>query len=754
MTPHAPFRRYPPRSLLLACLAVAAAAGTAAASPLAEVHSAATPARALELANALAADPQASRTGIDYLRGHLLEQIGKTAAAERAFSLAMQRSPELAGHARYRLARLQLAEHPEVAAGLAAPLLSHRSPPALRHQAAQLLLQALAAGGDCRLLESADLGSLSPGDRRALEVRRADCAASPARATLRQRLATLVADEPGDEAAREAAMRLAALGPRQPDLEIALAVGRAFQRHRRPDLAISFLAPLTSRLPEQLREQRDVEALQLLGLSQLARDQPEVAAATFARLAARVHRPEQRAEAFFHEGRARELGGDPAAALSRYVRAANQTPANVTTGPALLAACRLQWLRGDRAAAVHTLGILRSRAEWNGEAGRAALFFAASLLAAGEVGDAPTFLDTATATLGTLPEVVYWKGRADEARQRPDAAVGHYLRLARDATYHPLALDARARMARPPLLASAAALAATKRGSARGDDRRDAWLLLPAGDPGREPLRQMLYQRYARDPELAPWLRLAPVAPESWPLWQAPHPTAEDRLLALGGWGEVGLDTVLRHFPLRDVALSFTAAQRLAAAGDLPRAQILGGELMHRLGGRIPLALLPLPLRQLLLPRPWRPEVESAAARHGVDPALLWALMREGSSFDSKTLSPSGGRGLMVLDPRQAAPHAAAAGLTTVRPEDLFAPRHAIPIAAARLAELATAFPDRPALALAAYLSTPAQARAWSRRCTSSDPAEQLTKIGSDDVRAATARVLATAAAYRELYAP
>jgi soluble lytic murein transglycosylase len=412
------------------------------------------------------------------------------------------------------------------------------------------------------------------------------------------------------------------------------------------------------------------------------------------------------------------------------------------TAAALVAACRLQGRSGQPAAAAETLQLLRSRPEWRDAAGRAALFLAASQLARGEA-ETPGLLATAAAGLGTSPEVAYWSGRADEARQRPQAAVPHYLRLLRAAPYHPLARDARARLDAAPMRAAVSAASDAKRASGRGDDRLDAWLLLPAGDARREPLRQQLYQLFARDRDVAPWLRLAPVDPADWPLWRATLTTAEERLLALDGWHEVGLDTILRHFPLRDPALAFTAAQRLAAAGDLPRSLLIGGELTHRLGGRVPLQLLPLPLRQLLLPRPWQPAVDAASSRHGVEPALLWALMREGSGFDPEALPAVGGRGVMLLDPRQAERHAAAAGLATVRPEDLFQPRLAIPLAAARLAELQAAFPGRPRLALA---------RVWGRWCETDDPAELLTKIGSEDVRAAVARVLGTQAAYRELY--
>src|SRR6185436_9170736 len=145
-----PARRSLPSFLLLAlALPAAARAGV---EQLAEVHAATTPAEALLAADRLAGEPGAGEMGIDYLRGNLLELLGHPAEAAKAFAMAMQRAPALAPYCRLRLARLQADKHPEMAAGLLAPLVSRSSPPALRHQAAALLHRSLRAGGDCRLL--------------------------------------------------------------------------------------------------------------------------------------------------------------------------------------------------------------------------------------------------------------------------------------------------------------------------------------------------------------------------------------------------------------------------------------------------------------------------------------------------------------------------------------------------------------------------------------------------------------------------
>ena len=54
-------------------------------------------------------------------------------------------------------------------------------------------------------------------------------------------------------------------------------------------------------------------------------------------------------------------------------------------------------------------------------------------------------------------------------------------------------------------------------------------------------------------------------------------------------------------------------------------------------------------------PTPYAAEIDAAAARHGIDPALLRGLIRAESNFDPNAGSPAGAQGLAQLMPGTAA---------------------------------------------------------------------------------------------------
>src|SRR5262249_35528259 len=146
-------------------------------------------------------------------------------------------------------------------------------------------------------------------------------------------------------------------------------------------------------------------------------------------------------------------------------------------------------------------------------------------------------------------------------------AVGAYLQALRADRHHPLAQAARARLGSPTLVRVTAAEGRRLAASARGDDLVSAWLLPGDGDAVGGVAKRRLRQALLADRATAPFLRLAQVPVERWPLWQAPLKRPDEMLLALGLWHE-GATAVREHFPLSDPALAFTAALLLSRAGE------------------------------------------------------------------------------------------------------------------------------------------------------------------------------------------
>ena len=136
--------------------------------------------------------------------------------------------------------------------------------------------------------------------------------------------------------------------------------------------------------------------------------------------------------------------------------------------------------------------------------------------------------------------------------------------------------------------------------------------------------------------------------------------------------------------PQGDFATTLAGATAPAASSPAPAPPGAPGALTAPAGG--------------VTGMPFADEINAAAARHKLDPALLAGLIRQESNFDPAAASPAGARGLTQLMP------ATAAGLGVKDPTD---PAQAIEGGARYLRQQLDRFGSDPIRALAAYNAGP-----------------------------------------------
>ena len=154
---------------------------------------------------------------------------------------------------------------------------------------------------------------------------------------------------------------------------------------------------------------------------------------------------------------------------------------------------------------------------------------------------------------------------------------------------------------------------------------------------------------------------------------------------------------------------------------------------------------------EVAYPTPFREIVMSESARTGVEPALIYAIMREESAFVSAIHSYAGAQGLMQLMPRTARGHAEDVdGEVTIA--RLAEPEINIRIGANFLAHLARHLDSNPVLMVAAYNAGRGAVGRWLRSRPFEESGWWVEHIGPTQTRNYSKRVLWTLEVYRTLY--
>lgn len=159
-------------------------------------------------------------------------------------------------------------------------------------------------------------------------------------------------------------------------------------------------------------------------------------------------------------------------------------------------------------------------------------------------------------------------------------------------------------------------------------------------------------------------------------------------------------------------------------------------------------------LWRYLYPRGYRQFVSYMAEKQSVDPNLMYALIREESTFNPRIVSPANARGLMQLIPSTARIVQRQTGLTFMRAEDLFDPYFNVKLGVTHVRDLIAQYDGSAILALAAYNAGPGNVSRWMAQRTYQDDAEFAELIPFTETNNYVKKVLSAYQVYAWLYRP
>lgn len=156
---------------------------------------------------------------------------------------------------------------------------------------------------------------------------------------------------------------------------------------------------------------------------------------------------------------------------------------------------------------------------------------------------------------------------------------------------------------------------------------------------------------------------------------------------------------------------------------------------------------------ELTWPRSFEPQVRDATREFGFDPSLVWAIMREESTYRPAVESPVGAIGLMQLIPPTAERIASELGLEGFAPDKLRAPDLNVRFGTFYLHSLVELFSGSQPLAIAAYNAGPEAVNRWLEHGGANPDDVFVESVPYAETRKYLRRVLRSQRIYRLLYA-
>jgi soluble lytic murein transglycosylase len=200
-----------------------------------------------------------------------------------------------------------------------------------------------------------------------------------------------------------------------------------------------------------------------------------------------------------------------------------------------------------------------------------------------------------------------------------------------------------------------------------------------------------------------------------------------------------------------DPSLAFRMAELYDVAGEPLKAM---GILQRRFRDTLRHGSSNVPSRfwEILYPRAFWTDIESAARKAGIDPYMAAAIIRQESAFDPTVVSNAGAVGLMQIMPAEASRIAEAAGLPATSRDDLFDPRRNTEIGAAEFVQKTARMNGDRNLAIAAYNAGEEAVGRWIAKTPIDDIDTFIESIPYNETRLYVKNVTRNLNEYRRIY--
>jgi len=191
-------------------------------------------------------------------------------------------------------------------------------------------------------------------------------------------------------------------------------------------------------------------------------------------------------------------------------------------------------------------------------------------------------------------------------------------------------------------------------------------------------------------------------------------------------------------------AMELAMAQALSERGFLRDAQSIAVKALQTLDAA------PLSLWRLAYPEPYRQVVEEAAQEFGLDPSLVYAIMREESRYDPEAISRAYAQGLMQIIP-STRDWIVEQLKIEIDPIEIFDPGMNIRLGAWYLYHLLDYFEGDLDYAVAGYNGGPGNVNKWKENPLVQEKADFFRWIGLSETREYVPKVLLSYEVYRWL---